>query len=62
MTQMFELIFLLSLLGGLIASFTPVFVFNNFSDLKKDIKEIIRLLENESYNSNQIVKIISFYD
>jgi hypothetical protein len=55
---MFKLIFPLSVLIDLKASFIPVFVFNNFSNYKKDIKETIQLLENEGYSPKQIVKIM----
>ena len=58
---MFKLIFPLSVLIGLTASFIPVFVFNNSSNYKKDIKETIQLLENEGYSPKQIVKIMCFY-
>ena len=57
---MFTIFFVLSLIIGLIASFAPVFVFNNFSEYKNDVRTVMRLLENEGYSSQEIINILNF--
>lgn len=52
----------LSLVVGLIASFAPVFIFNNFSEYKKIIRTIIQLLVNEDYTPREIFNILRFND
>ena len=59
---MLAIILILSLVVGLIASFAPVFVFNNFSEYKKEIRGLIQLLVNKDYSPEEVFNILSFYD
>ena len=59
---MLTFILILSLIVGLVASFTPVFVFNNFSEYKNDIQTVIQSLANEGYNPREICNILNYND
>ena len=59
---MLTFILILFLIVGLVASFAPVFVFNNFSEYKNDIQTVIQSLVNEGYNPREICNILNYND